>query len=149
MLFRSRGCVQLLSWNLRPVFDVFVHVEQFVYRMSIYHIVAVRVFEQCASTLFCSTRLFIARVLRLRLMASIIIVSFLSRSQCIRTVLEEVTWEALVYPRHSRARGASHPLPHADFVAPEVAFRRLRIYESVGEVLDDATLLGWEQGSGL
>jgi hypothetical protein len=113
-----RGCVKLLSGDLRPGFDVFVHVEQLIYRMGVDHIKAILVLEQSSSTLLYSRRLFVARILRCRLHISIICIILLSWSQCIWAVLEQMTWKAPIYPRHFGARRAPHQLPHADFVAP-------------------------------
>jgi hypothetical protein len=56
--------MQLLPGDLWPGFDVLIDVEQFVNGVSIDHIKTIVVFEQFSSTLLCSRRLLVARIIR-------------------------------------------------------------------------------------
>ena len=120
--------------------------------MGIDHIIAILILEQSSPALLCSKGLFVGSLLLLCLgfgtigclRARSIGPLILSWSRCIWAVLEQKAWIAILYPRDLRTRGARHPLSHADFVAPKMPLRWLRIYESVSKVLNDPPLVGRE-----
>ena len=62
-VLHRRG-MQLLPGDLRPGFDVLIDVEEFVYGVSIEHIITIIVFEQFSSALLWSRRLLVARLIR-------------------------------------------------------------------------------------
>ena len=110
--------------------------------MGIDHIIAMLIFKQFSSALLCSRRLFVGSFFRcLFLGFRIIGIILRSWSQCIWAVLEQKAWKAIVYSRDLGTRGTPRPLSHADFVAPKMTFRWLRIYKSVSKVLNDPSLV--------
>jgi len=110
--------------------------------MGVEHIIANLVLQQSSSALLCSRLLFVGSFFRCLFLAFRVIgIIQLSWSQFRRAFLEQITWKAVVYPRDPGTCGTPNPLSHADFVAPKMTFRWLRIYESIRKVLNDPPLV--------
>jgi hypothetical protein len=110
--------------------------------MGVEHIIANLVLQQFSSALLCSRLLFVGSLFRCLFLAFRVIgIIQLSWSQFLWAFLEQITWKAVVYPRDPGTCGTPNPLSHADFVAPKMTFRWLRIYESIRKVLNDPPLV--------